>query len=162
MASDCKSWLDKTDAISSELSAPRSSYQHEEDARKVPGLQPPLHLRHPSTLIAGDLPTRQSYPGPGFSSGYASNNNTCSHPAMPAASPLLSATRQTYSGFDFGRAAINDTCPPQFSSVASAWNPLPNAPPFCYNTFGPRVPPATDPREMMNFSFYQNSFMVNF
>ena len=170
--------MDKPDAISSEVkSAPRPrSSRHEVDTRKVPHLLPPRHLGHPSTLNAGDLPmlaTRQSYPGPGFGSGHPSNNSTFPNPALPAPrdlmgmSPLLSATRQT-AGFDFGCTAIDGTCPPQFSPAASAWNPPPNAPPSCYNTYGPRVLPPfqmerlpADPREMMNFS-YQNSFMVKF
>ena len=155
-------------------------------------LQPPLNLgQHPrASALSGGSPlsasfsaARQSHPGLGFGSGHTATNGACSPPFLPAASPrnlvgrspLLAATRQSYPGFGSGGAAINGTCRPQVPPASSAWHPLPDAAPFYYNTFGPRVLPSfqtgrlpampvdpADPREMMNSPFYQHSFMVNF
>lgn len=130
---------------------------------------------------------RRSHPGPGLGSGHTATNGACPPPFLPAASPrnlvasspILAATRQSYPGFGSGRAATNATCHPQVSPASSPWHPLADAASFYYNTFGPRVLPSfqmgrlpampldsasaiTDPREMMNFPFYQHSFMVSF
>ena len=128
-------------------------------------------------MWAGSSTTRQSYAGPGF--------GTClptevSPRNLIGGSPVLganSATRQSYPGFGPDHAATNGTWPLQVLPADSPWNSLPVAAPLCYN-FGPRVLPPPQmgrlhmpgdsatamptPREMLNFSFYQNRIMVNF